>query len=353
MQAVSDVVQDVLPDSSCGTHRRSEAPLSRVEACAALGIPRASYYRDCARRALAASPAPPEARPRTPSPRALSTPERDAVLALLRADEFADLAVPQVWATTLDRGQYLCSQRTMYRILGEHGEVRERRDQLRRPVYAKPELLATAPNQVWSWDITKLKGPRKWTYFYLYVVLDIFSRYVVGWTVSASESAETAKTLVSEATRKQGIAPGQVVLHADRGAPMTARTFSRMLVDLGIAESHGRPHVSDDNCYSEAHFKTLKYRPDFPDRFGCIEDALGHCRAFFHWYHFDHRHSGLGWMTPTDVHHGLASAVHARRAVTLDAAFRLHPERFVSRPPTPPQLPSEVWINKPASAVVL
>jgi len=353
MQAVSDIGRDGLPDSSGDRHRPSHAPLSRVEACAALDLPRASWYRDRARRALADAPAPREARPRTPSPRALSQPERSAVLALLRADSFADLAVPQAWATTLDRGQYLCSQRTMYRILGEHDEVRERRDQLRRPVYVKPELLATGPNQVWSWDITKLKGPRKWTYFHLYVILDIFSRYAVGWTVSAMENAEVSKDLVRETARKQGIAAGQVVLHADRGAPMTAKTFSSMLVDLGIAESHSRPHVSDDNCYSEAHFKTLKYRPEFPDRFGCIEDAIGHCRRFFDWYHLDHRHSGLGWMTPSDVHHGRASAVHARRAQTLDAAFRLHPERFVRRPPTPPTLPSEVWINKPASAVTV
>jgi putative transposase len=323
-------------------------PLSCAEACMALGVPRASYYRFVAPRIQ-----PRTMKPRTPSPRALSQAERTAVLDLLHAQEFADLAVPQVWATALDRGEYRCSARTMYRLLAERHEVRERRDQLRRPTYAKPELLATGPKQVWTWDITKLRGPVKWTYFYLYVILDIFSRYAVGWTVAGQENAQIAKALVRETARKQQIAKGQVILHADRGGPMTATTFSAMLAKLGIAQSHSRPHVSDDNCYSEAHFKTVKYRPDFPDRFGCIQDAVSHCRRFFDWYHHDHRHSGIGWMTPADVHHGRAPAVHAQRARTLDAAYLLHPERFVCRPPTPPALPSQVWINKPATAVAV
>ena len=197
--------------------------------------------------------------------------------------------MPQVWATTLDRGEYLCSQRTMYRILDEHGEVHERRDQLRRPHYAKPELMATAPNQARSWDITKLKGPRKWTYFYFYVILDIFSRYAAGWTVSTKESAEVAKALIEETARKQRIATGQVVLHADRGGPMTAKAFSSMLVELGISESHSWPHVSDDNCFSEAQFKTVKYRPDYPERFGSFEDAVSFMTRLFNWYHHEHR----------------------------------------------------------------
>jgi putative transposase len=321
----------------------ARAHLTCVEACSAVGLPRASYYRS--QRRLS-SPPPPR-RPCRP-PRALSDDERREVLSVSHEPRFVDLAVPQIHARLLDEGRYLCSLRTWYRILERCGEIRERRDQLRRPVYKKPELLATAPNQVWSWDITKLRGPITWTYFYLYVVLDIFSRYAVGWMVAARESAVLARELIESAYRQQHIAPGQVTLHADRGGPMKSKTLAQLLTDLDVAASFSRPHVSDDNPFSEAQFKTLKYRPDFPDRFGCIQDARTHSARFFEWYHHEHRHSGLAWMTPADVHFGRAAAVRERRAVVLDAAYQRHPERFVRKPPTPPALPTAVWINPPA-----
>ena len=257
--------------------------------------------------------------------------------------------MPQVWATLLDEGQYVCSMSTLYRILGANGEVRERRDQLARPNYKKPELLATAPNQVWSWDITKFRGPQKWTYYYLYVLLDIFSRYAVGWMVARCESALLGKKLWAESVRKHGIQPGQLIGHSDRGAPMTAKSFALLLADLGVTQSLSRPHVSDDNPFSESYFKTIKYRPDFPDRFASIEDARDHCQRLFDWYHHQHHHSGLAWMTPADVHFGRVASVHAQRARGLDAAYQLHPERFVRRPPTPPALPAAVYINPPTT----
>lgn len=321
--------------------------LSCVEACEALGVPRASFYRTQPRVSAGAATSAIE-RPRKPSPRALTTAERSRVLELVHEPRFADRSIPQVYATLLDEGHYLCSPRTMYRILDAHGEVRERRDQLRHPVYKKPELLATAPNQVWSWDITRLRGPVKWTYFYLYVILDIFSRYAVGWMVGRRESARLASDLISETMTKHAILPGQVTLHSDRGAPMRAKSFALLCADLGIAQSFGRPHVSDDNPYSEAQFKTTKYRPDYPDRFGSLEDSRAYCVPFFDWYHHQHRHSGIGWMTPADVHFGRADEVTATRARALDLAYQAHPERFVRKPPEPPTLPAAVWINPPA-----
>jgi putative transposase len=255
--------------------------------------------------------------------------------------------VPQVHARLLDEGRYLCSTRTMYRVLAQQGEIRERRAQRRRPVYRKPELLASAPNQVWSWDITKLRGPITWTSFSLYVVLDIFSRYAVAWMVAARESAGLARQLLEAACRQQRIVPGQLTVHADRGAPMKSKTLAQLLTDLEVTRSFSRPHVSDDNPFSEAQFKTFKYRPDFPDRFGCVQDARAHAARFFDWYHYEHRHSGLAWMTPADVHFGRAVAVRDRRARVLDAAYQRHPERFVRNPPTPPALPTAVWINPP------
>jgi len=326
--------------------------LSCVDACEALGMPRASYYRAQGRVSLLEPGSRSETRPRKGSPRALSGEEERAVLDQLHSPRFVDLSVPQVWATLLDEGQYLCSMRTMYRILDAHGEVRERRDQLRRPHYVRPELLATAPNQVWSWDITKLRGPQKWTYFYLYVLLDIFSRYVVGWMVARCESALLAKKLWAETVRKHDIPSGQLVGHSDRGGPMTAKSFALLLADLGVAQSLSRPHVSDDNPFSEAHFKTLKYHPAFPDRFGALEDARGWCVPFFDWYNHQHHHSGLGWMIPADVHFDRVELVRAERARALDAAYQLHPERFVRQPPTPPALPAAVWINPPATGPV-
>jgi putative transposase len=312
------------------------------QACTALGVPRASYYRARAR------PFGPRPRRAGRPARALSSAEREAALAVLHEPRFADLAVPQVHAQLLDEGHYLASSRTLYRVLAAQGEVRERRDQLRRPAYSKPELLATGPNQVWSWDITRLRGPVKWSSFSLYVLLDIFSRYAVGWLLARCESAALACQLISSACRQQRVAEGQLTVHADRGAPMKAKSLALLLADLEVGRSFSRPHVSDDNPFSEAHFRTLKYRPDFPDRFGSLQDARAHCARFFDWYHHEHRHSGLSWHTPADVHHGRAADVRARRAAVLGAAYGAHPERFVKGPPSPPPLPTAVWINPPA-----
>lgn len=235
----------------------------------------------------------------------------------------------------------------MYRLLAEHDEVRERRDQLRHPAYRKPELLAKAPNEVWSWDITKLMGPMKWSYYYLYVILDIFSRRVVGWCVADAESATLFKALFEETLAKNAVPPGQLTLHADRGGPMKAKATALLLADLGVTKSHSRPHTSNDNPFSEANFKTLKYQPEFPKRFGSIEDARAFCRDFFTWYNRDHHHAGIGLMTPDQVYYGQADAVHAARQETLDRAFLLNPQRFVRKAPEPPAKPIEAWINPP------
>ena len=307
--------------------------------CSALGLSKATFYRQCAPKKPAA--------PSKPVPRALAPSERHAVLDVLHEPRFADKAPAEVYATLLDEGRYLCSERTMYRVLAASQEVRERRDQLRHPHYKAPELLATAPNQLWSWDITKLLGPQKWTYFYLYVLLDVFSRYVVGWLLADRESAPLADKLISESYERQGVVPGQLTVHADRGAAMISKTVAFLLADLGVTKSHSRPHVSNDNPFSESQFKTLKYRPGFPDRFGSREDARSHCQAFFTWYNDEHRHSGLGLLTPADVHHGRAPARLAARATILDAAHLAHPERFVKGRPTPAMPPSAVWINPP------
>jgi putative transposase len=258
-----------------------------------------------------------------------------------------DISPAEAYFTLLDEGTYLCSSRTMYRVLHENCEVKERRNQLRHPAYKKPELLATGPNQVWSWDITKLRGPAKWVYFYLYVILDIFSRYVTGWLLAHAENASLASKLVQEACSLEQIKPGQIILHEDRGAPMRAITFSQKLTSLGVSQSFSRPHVSDDNPFSESQFKTLKYHAGYPDRFGCFDDALAYCRGFFPWYNNEHRHSGIAYLTPEVVHHGLAPSVQEIRRNTLLAAYATHPERFVRRPPAPASLPGAVWINPP------
>ena len=250
-------------------------------------------------------------------------------------------------ATLLDEGQYLCSIRTMYRILEQEGESGERRDQLVHPAYQKPELLATAPNQLWSWDITKLRGPVKWTYFYLYVILDVFSRYVTGWMIAYREAAELAKQFIEEAIGKHQVPAGQLTIHADRGRVMKSKPVAFLMADLGVTKSHSRPYVSDDNPYSESQFRTMKYRPEFPDRFGCIQDSRAFCQQFFQWYNEEHRHSGIALLTPAVVHFGETQTVLAHRQVVLDAAYQAHPDRFVRRPPKPMPLPSEVWINKP------
>jgi len=307
--------------------------------CAAMGLPRATYYRHL-------RPSPKQTSRCTPA-RALSMYERQEVMTVLHDPQFIDEAPGQVYATLLDQGRYLCSERTMYRILAENAEVRERRNQLRHPVYHKPELLATAANQVWSWDITKLLGPVKWTYYYLYVILDIFSRYVVGWLLARVESSTLAKQLIEETCERQRISHDHLTIHSDRGPSMTSKTVALMLADLGVTKSLSRPHVSNDNPYSEAQFKTLKYRPGFPHRFGSEQDARAHCRAFFGWYNNDHRHSGIGMMTPESVHYGHAAHILTSRQKTLNTAYALHPERFVKRPPAPPQLPTTAWINPP------
>ncbi len=269
------------------------------------------------------------------------------MLDTLHEERFVDQAPAEVYATLLDEGRYLCSERTMYRVLAANAEVRERRAQLRHPTYAKPELLATRANQLWSWDITKLLGPKTWTYFYLYVVIDVFSRYVVAWMVATEESATLAEKLMSEAYKRQGIEPGQLTLHADRGASMTSKMLAHLLSDLGVTKTHSRPHVSDDNPYSESQFKTMKYRPEFPDRFGSLQDARSFCVSFFDWYNHEHHHGGLGLHTPHEVHCGLAEQRRAARAQVLATAHAARPDRFVRGVPVPPALPDAVWINKP------
>ena len=308
-------------------------------ACAAFGIVRSGFYRG---QRPATAPA-----PRPSPPRTLSSEERQAVLATLHSARFVDTAPATVYATLLDEGRYHCSIRTLYRILDEQAEVKERRNQLRHPVYQKPELLASAPNHVWSWDISKLLGPVKWSYYYLYVILDIFSRYVVGWMVASAESAVLAQRLITDTCEKQQIRPGQLTLHADRGSSMKSKPVALLLGDLGITKTHSRPYTSDDNPFSEAQFKTLKYRPDFPERFGSLEDARVFCQTFFTWYNDEHRHAGIGLMTPAAVHEGRAERMRDARQQVLLTAYAAHPERFVRKPPQPPILPHAVWINPP------
>jgi putative transposase len=314
-------------------------------ACKAFGISRAGLYR---RRTINAAPR--VVKKRSAPPRALSEPEKQDVLESLHSERFQDMAPHEVYATLLDEDRYLCSIRTMYRILEENTEVKERRNQLRHPDYKKPELLATGPNQVWSWDITKLLGPVKWSYFHLYVILDIFSRYVVGWMVAPCESATLAKQLIGETCSKQNIQKEQLTIHADRGSSMKSKPIAFLMADLGITKTHSRPHTSDDNPFSEAQFKTLKYRPDFPDRFGCIEDARQFCRAFFPWYNNEHKHTGINLLSPTDVHHGEAESIIASRQIVLNTAYALHPERFVRKMPEHKPMQQAVWINPPKLA---
>ena len=308
-------------------------------ACHAFGLARSGFYRG---QHPATVPA-----PRPSPPRTLSSEERHAVLETLHSDRFVDQAPATIYATLLDEGRYHCSIRTLYRLLEEQAEVRERRNQLRHPVYQKPELLATAPNQVWSWDITKLLGPVTWSYFYLYVILDIFSRYVVGWMLASAESATLAQRLITDTCRKQQIAPGQLTLHADRGSSMTSKPVALLLADLGITKTHSRPYTSADNPFSEAQFKTLKYRPEFPERFGSLEDARAFCQRFFAWYNSEHRHAGIGLMSPAAVHEGRAALMWTARHQVLRTVYAAHPDRFVNKPPQPPLLPQAVWINPP------
>jgi len=315
-------------------------------ACQALRLSRATYSRWQRRAAL-----PPVALVRRPSPsRTLSQGERAQVLAILNEERFQDQPPAQVVATLSDEGQYVSSERTMYRILAENIQVKERRDQLQHPVYKRPELLATGPNQVWSWDITKLRAWAKWEYFYLYVILDIFSRYVVGWMLADRENSSLAKRLFEETLTKQGILPGQLVIHNDRGSPMIGHPLTELLSKMDLTHSFSRPHVSDDNPYSESQFKTLKYRPTFPNRFGSFPEAQVFCRDIFPWYNNQHHHSGIQYLTPANVHYGQAETILDARHVTMMRAFENHPERFVKGPPKRQQLPPAVWINPPKNA---
>lgn len=320
---------------------QQDVPVSR--ACAALGLSRSTFYRQ--HRPIA--PAPP-AHPRPRPARALTPLEQTQVCELLNSQRFADCSPRQVYAALLDEGQYLCSVSTMYRLLRQHDQVRERRDQLRHPAYTKPELLATGSNQLWSWDITKLRTPVKWHYFYLYVVLDVFSRYVVGWMVAEQQAAELAEQLVGNSCIRQGIEPEQLTIHADRGGPMIAHSLAQLCISLGVSQSFARPHTPNDNPFSEAHFKTLKYRPDFPGVFGSLQDARAWAQQFFAWYNHTHRHISLGLLTPAAVHLGQAEQMRAQRQLVLRAAYEAHPERFVKGLPTPPSLPQAVWLNPPA-----
>ena len=310
--------------------------------CQSVGVSRASLYRR--RRPVPPSTPPP---PRAPSPRALGATERQAVLDVLHSERFIDQSPAEVHATLLEEQTYLCAPRTMYRVLAAAKEVRERRHQARHPVYAKPELVATGPNQVWSWDITKLKGPIPYLYFSLYVILDLFSRYAVGWMVARHENAHLADRLIAATCLKQRIAPHHLTIHADRGAPMRSKLVALLFSDLGIDASHSRPRVSNDNPFSEAQFRTIKYRPEFPDRFGSLAHARAVSRDLFAWYNDAHHHSGLSYLTPADVHFGRAAQVLQVRQRTRRAAYAAHPERFVQGPPRPETLPAAVWINRP------
>ncbi len=305
-------------------------------ACAVVGRSRATYYRG-----HRTSPSPPRpTRPPTRQPRALDAAEQDQVRQVLHSERFVDQAPASVYATLLDEGRYLCSVPSMYRLLRADGEVHERRRQARHPAVIKPELLASQPNQVWSWDITKLHGPAKWTYFYLYAIVDIYSRYVPGWLLATCESAELAERLLGDTIAKQAIGVDQLTIHSDRGTSMASKPVALLLADLGVTKSHSRPHCSNDNPYSEAQFKTLKYRPEFPEHFGSLEDARAFCQRFFRWYNHQHHHSGIGYHTPADVHDGHAEQIRQVRAQVLQAAYVAHPERFVRQAPVPPALPA-------------
>ncbi len=315
-------------------------------ACEALQVSRATFYRHHSSKWQPGN----SSTQRPVPPLALSCWEREKVIDVLHSEQFCDDAPHQIYAKLLDEGRYLCSIRTMYRILeAEHGSVKERRKHVQRPKYVKPELLATGPNQVWSWDITKLKGPVKWTYFNLYVIMDIFSRYVVGWMIAHREQAALAKRLINDSCAKQKIEPELLTLHADRGSSMKSKVVAHLLGDLGVTKTHSRPHVSNDNPYSEAQFKTLKYCPQFPQRFGSIQDARVFCQYFFNWYNKEHRHSGIALMTPEQVHYGMDKQIHQQRSQVLADAFQKNPSRFKSKMPVPKSLPVAAWINKPAT----
>lgn len=315
--------------------------IGKRPACRQMSVARATFYRRARGRMHGPRPKP------TPHPRALSPEERTRVLEVCHESQFVDTAPGEIVATLLDEGRYLASERTFYRVLDAAGAVRERRNQLTHPAHAKPELLAESPNEVWTWDITDLKGPTKWSKFKLYKILDIYSRYVVGWMVAHRESKTLAERLIAATLAKQGITRDQLTIHADRGSSMTSRPVAFLLADLGVTKSHSRPHTSNDNPFSEAGFKTYKYWPGFPGRFANIQHARDHSRTFFDWYNTCHRHSGIAMMTPEQVHYGRAEVVRRHRDVVLAQAFLAHPERFVKGRPAAKAIPEAVWINPP------
>jgi len=320
------------------------ADVGVLKACEAVGLSRSTYYRTLSR-------VKPVQETRSKHFRALSEQEEKEVLGCLNSERFVDKSPAEVYATNLDEGNYQCSLSTMYRILRKHKQVRERRNQLQHPNYKKPELLAEKPNQVWSWDITKLLGPQTWTYYYLYVIMDIYSRYVVGWMVAHRENSSLAQSLIRYTCKKQNIQPGQLTVHADRGSSMTSKVVGCLLADLGITKTHSRPHVSNDNPFSESQFKTMKYRPEFPNKFGSIQDARTFCINFFKWYNWEHYHSGIALMRPGVLHYGLEKSVIEHRQIVLKTAYEKHSERFVKKFPTPPQVPDAVWINPPEKSL--
>jgi putative transposase len=317
--------------------------LTVAEACEAVDLPRANYYRAKSAKEKPTS--------KQRSHRCLSEVESARVLDVLTTKWYCDKSVREVWAELIDTGIYYCSVRTMYRILARNAAVRERRNQLRHPEYTRPELLATGPNQLWSWDITKLKGPHKWTYYYLYVLMDVWSRKVVGWLVAERESSTLAVELIRQSCERAGISEKQLTVHADRGSSMRSKPVAFLLADLGVTKTHSRPYTSSDNPYSEAQFKTLKYQPEFPARFGSLQDARIFLRGYFNWYNNDHRHSGIGLVTPAQRHHGTDKVVYEKRQDVMAAFYEQHRERFVKGKPKPPELPGEVWINKPDQAL--
>jgi putative transposase len=327
-----------------------EASLSYgiTTACQALAVPRSWYYRQKA--AVGLTQEKPEPRP-TPK-QALSEAEKARMRTVLNSEQFVDQSPREVYATLLDEGVYHCHWRTMYRILSEHDEVRERRNQRQHPLSTRPQLVACGPNELWSWDITLLAGPARRLFYYLYVILDVFSRLVVGWMVAEGESSELAETVIAAACHRQNIRRDQLTLHADRGSAMRAKTVAQLLADLGVTKTHARPYTPNDNPYSEAQFKTMKYRPNYPDRFDSLDHAHNWARAFVTWYNHEHHHTGLGLMTPTVVHYGQADEVRAKRQQVLDEAYAAHPERFVKGRPIAPKAPDQVWINPPQPTTV-
>jgi len=313
--------------------------MNNFEMCDSLGLPRATYYR------MNVSKNKVEKKKQV-SPRKLTNLEEEKVLSILNSQRYCDMAPGEIYATLLDESVYLCSPRTMYRILERNHQNVQRR-QKDQGNYTKPELLATAPNQLWSWDITKLKGPKKWTYYYLYKIMDVYSRYVVGWMVAYRESSELAMILIEQTCIRQGIKKDQLTIHADRGSSMKSNAVGQLLADLGVTKTHSRPHVSNDNPYSESLFKTLKYRPNFPECFGSIEDARSFCIGFFYWYNINHKHSGIAMLTPENVHYNYADEVVSKRQIILDQIFKKYPQRFVNGKPKCRMPDNIVWINKP------